>query len=176
MYADDIILLSASVTHLQMMLDCCYNVGSEICILFNVRKSNCMAIGPSFVDLSGANMRIGNIALQWVSKIKYVGIYLIAAKYFKVDLSEVRRKYFSSLNVILSKCKYVSDPVKLKLVESHCLPILLYAIESLNIKKDELSSLNICWNAAYRNIFNFNKWESVKELICLMGRIDLKHM
>ena len=176
MYADDIILISASLNDLQSMLDRCYKVASEIDILFNASKSKCMVVGPSVTGLLDAIMTLGNIPMQWVSKIKYLGIHFIAAKHFKVDFCDIRRKYFSSLNVILSKCRYASDPVKLQLIESQCLPILLYAIESLNLKRDELSSLNSCWNAAYRKIFNFNKWESVKELIHLLGRTDLKLM
>src|ERR1700759_3688284 len=158
------------------MLDRCYKVASEIDILFNASKSKCMVVGPSVTGLLDAIMTLGNIPMQWVSKIKYLGIHFTAAKHFKVDFSDIRRKYFSSLNVILSKCRYVSDPVKLQLIESQCLSILLYAIESLNLKRDELSSLNSCWNTAYRKIFNFNKWESVKELIHLLGRMDLKLM
>ena len=28
----------------------------------------------------------------------------------------------------------------------------------------------------YRNIFGFHKWESVKEVICRLGRLDLLHI
>ena len=28
----------------------------------------------------------------------------------------------------------------------------------------------------YRNFFGYNKWESVKEVICLLGRLDVLHI
>ena len=28
----------------------------------------------------------------------------------------------------------------------------------------------------YRKIFGYHKWESVKTLICLLGRLDIKHI
>ena len=81
-----------------------------------------------------------------------------------------------SVNCIISKCKYTSDLVKLELIESHCLPILLYATESLNLNKADLRVINVWWNSVYRRIFGYNKWESVKEVICLLGRLDLLHL
>ena len=66
-----------------------------------------------------------------------------------------------SINSILSKCNYTSDMVKLKLLESHCLPILLYAIESLDVTGSKLKVINSWWNAAcierYLDIINGNR-------------------
>jgi len=45
-----------------------------------------------------------------------------------------------------------------------------------NLNKSELSELNMWWNSAYRKIFGYNKWESVKELIFLLERLDLHHL
>jgi hypothetical protein len=66
--------------------------------------------------------------------------------------------------------------VKLDLLEKHCLPVLLYAIEALNVKDLQLKEINSWWNAAYRKFFGFNKWDSVKQLICLAGRLDVLHI
>jgi len=66
--------------------------------------------------------------------------------------------------------------VKLKLMESHCLPILLYAIESLNMKKSDIVTLNSWWNSVHRKLFKYHKWESVRELIHVMNRLDLYHI
>jgi hypothetical protein len=158
------------------MLTHCSKIGSVLGIKFNAAKSNCFAIGPTCFDSKAANMSLGNLPVTWADKIKYLGITLATGRYFSNVLSEVRRKFFSSVNSILSKCAYVSDLVKLKLVETHCLPVLLYAIESMNLKRDDLSEVNSWWNAVYRKIFNYNKWESVKQLICLLGRLDVLHM
>jgi len=40
----------------------------------------------------------------------------------------------------------------------------------------DLAEINSWWNSVYRKIFNFNKWESVKQLICLLGRLDVLHL
>ena len=69
-----------------------------------------------------------------------------------------------------------SDIVKLELLEKHCLPVLLYAIESTNLNTSQLQEINSWWNSVFRKIFGYNKWESVKELICLLERLDIWHM
>jgi len=35
--------------------------------------------------------------------------------------------------------------------------------------------LNACWNSVYRKIFGFNKWESIKSVMCGLGRLDFHH-
>jgi len=121
-------------------------------------------------------MNLDRSVVQWKEKLNYLGVLLCTDALFKIDISETRRKFFVSVNSILSKCQYTSEMVKLQLMESHCLPILLYAIESLSLSNDQMSELNSCWNSVYRKIFSYNKWESVRVLICMLGRLDLHHI
>ncbi len=116
------------------MLDIFSSVGSTIDVALNPVKSKCLIIDPNFNTVPSL-VSIGNIHLQWTRQIKYLGIILSNAKSFQVDFSDVRRKFFSAVNSILSKCTFTSDLVKLQLLESHCLPILTYAKESLNLTK-----------------------------------------
>ena len=175
MYADDLILISASLYDLQTMLDVCNSVGCDLDINFNPSKSHCIAIGPNY-NIPLASLSIGKFKLSWVNRIDYLGITLVSAKSFQIDLSNIRRKFFISTNNILSKCSYTSDFIKLQLLESHALPILLYATESLNLPNHQLVDLNAWWNSVYRKIFGYHKWESVRSLICLSGRLDLRHI
>jgi len=48
LYADDIILLSPSVTGLQQMLDKCSEVATSISMAFNVNKSHCIVVGKFY--------------------------------------------------------------------------------------------------------------------------------
>ena len=66
--------------------------------------------------------------------------------------------------------------LKLHLMESHCLPVLLYATTALNFNREQLRDLNAGWNSVYRRIFGFNKWESVKLFIAGLGRLDFKSL
>ena len=90
-----------------------------------------------------------------------MGITIQAGTKFSIDLSDTRRKFFISVNNILNKSKRASDMAKFQLIESHCLPILLYGIEGMNLPNTQLKDVNAWWNYVYRKIFNYNKWESV---------------
>ena len=175
MYADDLILISASVLELQVMLDICSAEGRKISIKFNSSKSNCIMVGP-MKKMVPSPMSIDGQPMLWVQKMKYLGIWIVSGSRFEIDLSETRRSFFASVNNILSKTKFSSDLVKLRMVESHCLPILLYAIESKNLNIKQLKLLNSWWNSVYRKIFGYHKWESARTVICLLGRLDIIHL
>ena len=52
---------------------------------------------------------------------------------------------------------------------------MLYAIESISLSNAQLQQINSWWNSIFRSIFNYPKWESAKELIFYLQRIDLRH-
>ena len=49
-YADDIILLSTSVVHLNMMLDICHSQGNMLDVKFNPSKSCSFTVGKDYKD------------------------------------------------------------------------------------------------------------------------------
>ena len=89
MYADDLLLFSASVLDLQKMLDSCGSVGDKLGIKFNCKKSACMIIGPNKLSPISP-LIINGSQVQWVDKIKYLGIILSSAKRFTVE-KEIRK-------------------------------------------------------------------------------------
>jgi len=177
MYSDDLLLLSASVIQLQEILNVWEVVAKVLDVSFNSAKSKCLVIGSN-TGLKPEPMLLKNTAVEWVEKLNYLGITLKAGKSFEVDISHVRRKFFISVNTILSKTRFVQDLTRLKLIKTHCLPILLYAVESRPraLTNDPLRQLNACWNSVYRRIFNFQRWESVKELNYVLERLDFYHI
>jgi hypothetical protein len=175
MYADDLLLISSSVRDLQMMLNTCGSIGNKLGIIFNGTKSNCLMVGPQKLKRP-SEMEINGAKVKWVNQIKYLGVNLCEGRKFVVDLSLVRRNFFASVNNVLSSCNYVSDMVKLELLEKHCLPLLMYCVESLCLTSVQVAELNSYWNSVYRRVFNYNRWESVKELILLLGRLDFRHL
>ena len=63
MYADDLIVLSASVSGLQRMLDMCYQFDLQNSLTFNQKKSVCFTVGRNH-DPPLEQMRLGNIKLK----------------------------------------------------------------------------------------------------------------
>jgi len=85
MYADDIALLSGSCRGLQKMLAICSDFGRECDIRFNPRKSQLLTIGGDNPPL--LILLLDNKHVQWCVRVKYLGIYLLAGKTVKIDLT-----------------------------------------------------------------------------------------
>ena len=53
----------------------------------------------------------------------------------------------------------------LRLLESHCVPILTYAIEvTVVANRDERRSLRVAYNSVFRKLFGYRHYESVTNL------------
>ena len=99
-YADDLLLLSASVVDLQIMLDKCDVCGNELGIKFNSNKSKCIFIGPNQNIGTPATMFINDSPMKWDIQFKYLGIIISSGKSFEIILDDIRRKFFVSVNSI----------------------------------------------------------------------------
>jgi exonuclease III len=175
MYADDLILLSASILNLQSMLEICSTTGKELGLKFNSNKSNCLHIGPSVINNKPA-LLLDNQIIGWSNKIKYLGIWVNSNVKFDIDISDCRRKFFLSVNTLLVKTKFTCDMVKLNIIESSCLPILMYGVESGIVNDSASTTLNCCWNSVYRRIFGYFRWESVRNIMSAMNKLNVIHM
>jgi len=83
LYADDIILLSASVCKLQEMLNICYYVGPDIDMKFNARKSSLLCVGKHFSSNVG-DLHVENEDIMWKDGIKYLGVWLCSGKRLQI--------------------------------------------------------------------------------------------
>jgi len=75
LYADDIILMSASVVNLQKMLDICYTNGCVLDIQFNAKKSLLFLVGKSYSRLTDGLM-LGGDNISWCEKNEIPGHYI----------------------------------------------------------------------------------------------------
>jgi hypothetical protein len=49
-------------------------------------------------------------------------------------------------------------------------------MSGIRLSVSQLKSLNICYNNVFRKIFHYNKWESVKLVIEVLGLLNLTHL
>ena len=81
-------------------------------IAFNPVKSKCICIGPNRQSIP-SDMMLSSGPITWTEKIKYLGVWICAGKKFAIDLTDCRRKFFSSVNCILNKANRASELLKL---------------------------------------------------------------
>ena len=133
MYADDLILLSISVGDLQKLINICRVTLTSLDLSINVNKCNCIRIGPRFKVIC-SNLLIDGVSVNWVDKIKFLGIEISSDRKFSCDWQESRKNFYKSANSILH-CLGCRPPIDLaiKLINSKCVPILMYGLSAVSL-------------------------------------------
>jgi esterase/lipase superfamily enzyme len=171
-FADDILLLSGSVLHLQCMLDLCSDFGTEFDMLFNQKKSFLLQVGFN-VSVALPQLILTNAYLQWVDRIKYLGVYIVAGKTFCVDSSCNRTKFLSAVFGILQKCGKVSEEIKFNVIQHSCLEVLLYGVDAVSLKSLQVHKLAVAYNTAVRRCFNLCRYTSVRNVLFFMNSLPI---
>ena len=131
MYADDMVLLAPSLKGLQKLLSLCESYCIDWDIKLNPTKTKNMSFGkgpsPTY------RLILNSAPIEWVAKWKYLGVTLLHGRRFSCCAEETLRKFYRATNSILRVDGRSDDVVMLRLLEAHCVPILSYAIEVVNV-------------------------------------------
>lgn len=154
LYADDLLLLSPSVCHLQNMVDICVEEATKINMSFNPKKCAVLRFGPRYNSPCAA-VHIQGTPTEFVASAKYLGIMLRASRHFAVDLHHMKAQFYKSFNSVFHRaCRLKDELVTLHLVSSFCRPHLLYATDCLGLTVTQMRSLRNTWQCAVSHIFN----------------------
>jgi exonuclease III len=153
MYADDLIILSGSVTDLQKLITLSIEELKCIHLSINPKKCFCMRVGKRF-KVNCNNVVVDNYSIQWSSEIRYLGVYLTAGHVLKFNLDYGKKKFYRCLNSIMSKTGNKAIDIVLSLTQSYCIPILLYAVESMCLTTTERQRLGSSFNKLYNKLFS----------------------
>lgn len=162
LYADDIVLLSATCYGLQKLINICCLYGKKWDVKFNPLKSQLATYGGS--SPTACTMSLNGQVLQWTDKVKYLGVTLLSNS-CTVDISTSVRKFYGQFNnimTVMSKC--ANEVTALYLIRCYCLPTLLYGSEIWPESDVILHKASVAWNNSFRNIFHCCWRESVKPL------------
>ena len=162
-YADDMCVLSPSLKGLQRLLDICSTYCADWDIGLNAKKTKNMLFAKN-IEINFCPS-LNAIPIEWVSEWKYLGVVLKSGPKFGCSVRERVKSFYRSLNSILRIEGRSDDMILLKLIESHCVPILTYAIEIVKVwNRDESRSLRVAYNSVFRKIFGYRSYESVTTL------------
>ena len=158
MYADDLILISSSVSDLECMLKICERIFIKLDMPVNLNKSHCIRIGPRF-NAKCSSICLSDTPINWVEEIDFLGIRLKSCKNFRCAWSGAKKKFFSSANAIVGKLgTKVANYVTLKLIYTNSIPALMYGTIATGLDRKDISELSRAYDSIYAKIFkSFNK-------------------
>ena len=164
LFADDLALLSPSRRGLQKMIDICSLYMSKHCLQFNAKKSKVMIFGRSYKETNLLPVTLNGAKIDFVSEWKYLGVTLANGSHLSFSARPDLSSFFRATNAVLNVLKGAKEDVLLKLLYSNCVPILTYACDVKEYSSSEMSDCNVAMNNAFRKIFGFRDWRSIRVL------------
>lgn len=154
LYADDILLLAPSIRSLQKLLDICECELRLLDLAINSKKSVCIRIGPRYSADCVELVTADGVKLKWVATLRYLGIYFLSGKTFRVCFDNAKKNFYRAFNAVFGRIgRAGSEEVILSLIKSKCLPSLLFGIEACPLNKTEIRSLNFTVTRVLMKIF-----------------------
>ena len=145
-------------------------------MVINCKKSSCLRVGNRH-NSDVKMITVGENSVPWHNEIRYLGITILSAKKFTVNLQRAKQKYFRALNSIFGKIGLNSSPVVIcSLINVHCLPILLYGAESLLWNQRTLNSIENACSQAFTKIFRTFDKDVIEYCQLLMGYLPIKFL
>ena len=175
LYADDILLLSQSVTCMQSMLDICNRVACYLDLKFNTKKSVTMRIGKRYKYKCSAFLLDG-IALPRVEECKYLGVILREGCRFSRSFCTAKIKFYRCFNAIYSKAFFASEEVLINLLNSFRLPLVTFACEAVWPSRSDVRILDKLITVAFQKIFHTFDVDVISNAKLYFGLDNVDHL
>ena len=168
-YADDMAILSPSIKGLSSLLAICSAYCAEWDIGLNAKKSKAMYFGKRAEVV--CNISLDGKLIDWVDEWVYLGVSLKSGKRFGCSVTDRIKKFYRCANALFRIDGRYNDMTMLRLVETHCVPLLTYAIEIVHVaNQDDRRQLRVAYNSLFRKIFYYRTRDSVTALQAFLGR------
>ena len=168
-YADDMAILAPSIKGLQSLLNICESYCLEWDICLNAKKTRNLYFGKRSSVLFETSLNGGKI--EWVDQWNYLGITLKSGVRFSCSINDRVKKFYRCTNAILRIDGRSDDTVMLQLLETHCVPLLTYAVEVIHVSdRDEKRQLRVAYNSIFRKLFGYRWSQSVTALQHFLDR------
>ena len=174
-FADDILLLSPSVSALQDLLYICESELAALDLSINAKKSCCIRIGRRH-NISCANLiTASGKSINWNVEMRYLGIFLLSSNTFKCSFDHAKSCFFRAFNAIFGKVgRIATDDIILKLLYCKCLPCLLYATDVIPLNTYCYRSLQFTFDRLLFKIFKTSSIDVINEIKLNFGIIPIK--
>ena len=171
-YADDMVLLSASVCGIRKLLAICEAYAKQHGLAYNPLKSEVMvfeAKGNS-AGIVFPNIMLNGTALRRVSKFKYLGHILTSDLKDNDDIERERRALAVRANMIARRFARCSTEVKITLFRSYCTSFYTCSLWTDYTQKS-YSALRVQFNNAFRVLMGLRRFCSASGMFA-ENRVD----
>jgi len=174
LYADDLVLISASVSDLQLLFKIAHKVLDGLDLKINFNKCACLRIGKCFAVNAG-RIVVNEKEIAWVKETSYLGISVLAGCRFACNWHSTKRNFFTTVNTIYS-CLGSNPELKviLSLFQSSCIPILTYGIGALKLTQSEIQSFSFSFNNLFHKLFKTSNKKILEQCQFFCGMFNFE--
>ena len=154
-FADDIMLLSASLSGLQTMVDICQEFVSSRNMKFGTSpdpqksKTKCIVFSKNKRDYQGIiSVKLNGDPLPWVSQVKHLGNTLQNDNSMSLDVLQKRGKYIGKVNSLLQEFHFSEPSIVTKLINTYATSF--YGSGTWDLYSAECKKLYASWNVTVR--------------------------
>lgn len=162
-YADDMVLLSPSISGLRKLLSICEHYANAHGLKYNVTKTEMLVFksgrGPEKIPPAYLNGQV----IRVVDKFKYLGHVLTGDLRDDSDMERERRALSVRCNMISRKFSKCSDAVKITLFKSFCQNLYTCQLWS-NYSKKSFTAIRVQYNDAFRILFKLPRYCSASHM------------
>ena len=164
MYADDLILLSPSITLLQKLFQIVEEELIAMEMSINPTKSSCIRFGPRYDVVCAQITTQDGSKIPWVKSCIYLGIEMFAYRSFKCVFDIAKKSFYKSFNAIFGKIgRFASADAVIHLLKVKCLPVLLYGLNACPLNLSDKKSLDFTIFRALAKIFETFSQDIIKD-------------
>ena len=136
------------------MINVCEQELSWLDMALNAKKSVCIRFGPRYDVTCAALVTSGGQKLEWVKSCRYLGVFFTASTKFKCSFHNAKCAYYRSFNAVFGKIgRHASEEVTVKLIQSKCVPIILYGLDACPVNVADKHSLDFVLTRSLMKLF-----------------------
>ena len=161
-FADDIMLLSASLSGLQTLIDISQGFASSKNLKFGTdpdpskSKTKCIVFSKQKKDrVPSVQVMLDGVPLPWVTQVKHLGNVLQCDNSMSVDVLQKRGKYIGKVNSLLQEFHYAEASIVTKLINIYATSF--YGSGTWDINSAECEKLYRSWNVTIRLVYNLDR-------------------
>ena len=154
-YADDLLLISASRSGLQCMVDICQKFTERKNLKFSTNpnpeksKTKCIVFSKKQRDLRDiAPIRLNGDPLPWVQQVKHLGNILQCDNSMKIDCTLKRGRFIGKVNSLMQEFYFADSKIKMRLI--NIFASSFYGSGLWDLSSTTCDRLYKSWNVAVR--------------------------
>lgn len=164
-YADDICLLTTSISSLKKLLKICEEYACSHDLTFNPSKSVCQLFGDFSYDETRPLVKLCGKSLQWQETVRYLGFDMNCRNRDEDEMLRRRREMYAMINQLHSRFYMCSKDVKLYLFKTYFSSVYCSSLwVPVNAKLTE--KLKVTYNNCFRILMGYGKRHSASGMFC----------